>query len=84
LMIPLEPEPVLTIPESALIRAGQLTMVEVVRQGAIERRTVQLGRLIDGEYEVLSGLTPGEIVVLRAAPSAVSFGANALEGKQAR
>jgi RND family efflux transporter MFP subunit len=84
LMIPLAPEPVLTIPESALIRAGQLTMVEVVREGAIERRTVQLGRVIEGQYEVLSGLTPGEIVVLQAAPSAIAPGANALEGKQAR
>ena len=84
LTIPLAPEPVFTIPESALIRAGQLTMVEVVRQGAIERRTVQLGRVIEGQYEVLSGLTPGEIVVLQAAPSAIAPGANALEGKQAR
>jgi RND family efflux transporter MFP subunit len=81
LTIPLAPEPVFTIPESALIRAGQLTMVEVVRQGAIERRTVQLGRVIEGQYEVLSGLTPGEIVVLQAAPSAIAPGANALEGK---
>ena len=84
LTIPLAPEPVLTIPESALIRVGQLTMVDVVRQGAIERRTVQLGRVIEGQYEVLSGLTPGEIVVLRAVPSAVSSGTNAIEGKQAR
>lgn len=84
LTIPLAPEPVLTIPESALIRVGQLTMVDVVWQDAIKRRTVQLGRVIEGQCEVLSGLTPGEIVVLRAAPSAASFGANALEGKQAR
>lgn len=84
LMIPLKPEPVLTIPESALIRVGQLTMVDMVRQGVIERRTVQLGRLIEGEYEVLSGLATGEIVVLRATPSAISSGANAREGKPAR
>jgi RND family efflux transporter MFP subunit len=84
LIIPLAPEPVLTIPESALARVGQLTMVDVVRQDTIERRTVQLGRVIEGQYEVLSGLTPGEIVVLQAAPSAIAPGANALEGKQAR
>jgi RND family efflux transporter MFP subunit len=84
LTIPLAPEPVLTIPESALIRVGQLTMVDVVRQGAMERRTIQLGRVIEGQYEVLSGLTPGEIVVLQATPSAIAPGANALEGKQAR
>jgi membrane fusion protein, multidrug efflux system len=72
LIIPLAPEPLLTIPEAALIRAGQLTMVDVVREGAIERRTVQLGRLIEGDYEVLSGLASGESVVLRAARSMVS------------
>ena len=65
LAIPLAPEPTLTMPESALIRVGQLTMVEVVRQGSIERRTVQLGRVIEGQYEVLSGLASGETVVLR-------------------
>lgn len=70
LLIPLQPEPVLTIPESALIRVGQLTMVDVVRQGAVERRTVQLGRAIKGQYEVLSGLAPGEAVVLKASPVA--------------
>ena len=70
LMIPLAPVPVLTIPESALIRAGQLTMVEVVRQGAVERRTVQLGRVIDGQYEVLSGLAAGETVVLNGSRAA--------------
>jgi RND family efflux transporter MFP subunit len=70
LAIPLAPEPALTIPESALIRVGQLTMVDVVRQGTIERRTVQLGRVIEGQYEVLSGLAAGESVVLHGSSPA--------------
>lgn len=70
LMISLAPEPVLTIPESALIRVGQLTMVDVVREGAVERRTVQLGRVVDGQYEVLSGLASGEAVALHGSSPA--------------
>jgi RND family efflux transporter MFP subunit len=71
LFIPAAPEGVLTVPTSALIRAGQLTMVEVARQGHVERRSVQRGRAIGDKFEVLSGLAPGETVVLRAAPPAL-------------
>jgi hypothetical protein len=80
-MIPLEPEPVLTIPELALIRVGQLTMVDVVRQDTIERRTVQLGRVIDGEYEVLSGLASGEVIVLHGTAPRRSSPQNPQDGK---
>ncbi len=44
LLIPTASEQVLTVPASAMIRAGQLTMVDVVDQGRVQRRTVQLGR----------------------------------------
>jgi RND family efflux transporter MFP subunit len=63
--IPMTPEQVLAVPASALVRAGQLTMVDVVRGGRVERRTVQLGRVIGNQVEVLSGLAAGETVVLR-------------------
>jgi len=81
LMIPLAPEPVLTIPESALTRVGQLTMVDVVRQDTIERRTVQLGRVVDGEYEVLSGLASGEVIVLHGTAPRRSSPQNPQDGK---
>jgi hypothetical protein len=67
LLLPSAPEQVLTVPASAVTRAGQLTMVDVVSQGRVERRTVQLGRAIGGGFEVLSGLAPGDSVVLRNA-----------------
>ena len=71
MLIPTASEQVLTVPASAVIRAGQLTMVDVVDQGRVQRRTVQLGRAIGGQFEVLSGLAAGETVVLRdAGPSA--------------
>jgi membrane fusion protein, multidrug efflux system len=76
LMIPLESQPVLTIPESALIRVGQLTMVDVVREGVVERRTLQLGRVIEDRYEVLSGLAAGETIVLAGKPPAPYSGTN--------
>ena len=88
LYIPLASESVLTIPELALIRVGQLTMVDVVRQGVLERRTVQLGRVIEGQYEVLSGLASGEAVVLHGRAPASSPAPDApkkvLDGSQER
>jgi RND family efflux transporter MFP subunit len=63
LLIPMKPEEVLAVPASAIVRAGQLTMVDVVREGHVERRTVQLGRAVGDQYEVLSGLAAGEVVV---------------------
>ena len=71
LLLPSAPEQVLTVPASAVTRAGQLTMVDVVSQGRVERRTVQLGRAIGGGFEVLSGLAPGDSVVLRNADNSV-------------
>ncbi len=65
-LLPMKPEPVLALPASAVVRAGQLTMVDVVREGRVERRIVQVGRSYGNQLEVLSGLTPGETVVLRA------------------
>jgi HlyD family secretion protein len=73
LLIPMKPEEVLAVPASAVIRAGQLTMVDVAAEGRVQRRNVRLGRAIGDRFEVLSGLAPGETVVLRAAPSAPSL-----------
>ncbi len=67
LLIPMKPEEALAVPASALIRAGQLTMVDVVQAGRLERRTVQLGRAIGSQFEVLSGLAAGETIVIRKA-----------------
>ena len=64
--IPLAPQQVLAVPAAALVRAGQLTMVDVIRGTRVERRTVQLGRVIGAQVEVLSGLTAGETVVLQS------------------
>ncbi len=69
LLIPMKPEEVLAVPASAVMRVGQLTMVDVAAGGRVQRRNVQLGRAIGEQYGVLSGLAPGETVVLRVARS---------------
>lgn len=69
IFVPLADEEILIAPESAVTRVGQLDMVEVVADGAIERRFVQLGRAIDQGREVLSGLKEGERVVLSESPA---------------
>ena len=57
----------LLIPETAVIQVGQITMVDVIENGLLRRRSVQLGRRSGGKVEVLSGLAPGERIALRRA-----------------
>lgn len=64
IFIPLEDEDVLVVPAGAVRRVGQLEEVDVVEGEVIRRRAVQLGRTLDGQREVLSGLREGERVVL--------------------
>ena len=76
MLLPLEDETVIVIPEAAVQRVGQLTMVDVVdAEGKhVLRRSVRLGRKFDeasvapgvpgGDIEVLAGLTPGESILV--------------------
>jgi RND family efflux transporter MFP subunit len=64
IFIPLGEEEVVVVPAEAVFKVGQLDMVEVVVDGTLRRRSVQLGRQVDGHYEVLAGLSVGEKVVL--------------------
>jgi multidrug efflux pump subunit AcrA (membrane-fusion protein) len=64
ILIPLDDEQLLLIPESAVQRVGQLTLVQVLSDGQLARRSVQLGRKIEDRMEVLSGLKAGEQVLM--------------------
>jgi RND family efflux transporter MFP subunit len=64
LMLPLGDETLVVIPAGAVSRVGQLTLVEVVEGDELVRRHIQLGRQLDGNYEVLSGLKAGERIVV--------------------
>ncbi len=60
IFIPLEQEDVVVVPTEAVRRVGQLEEVDVVEDGAVRRRVVQLGRTLAEGREVLSGLKEGK------------------------
>ena len=62
----------LSVPASAVVSRGQIQTVYAVEDGMAQRRLVTLGALRDGRYEVLSGLSAGDRVVLD--PADVSDG----------
>lgn len=57
-------QPILTIPESALIHYGQLQAVKIVDQERISIRHVRTGKRIGDRLEVLSGLHEGDSVLI--------------------
>jgi membrane fusion protein, heavy metal efflux system len=58
----------LLVPPSAVIREGNDVFIFVARgNGRFERRSVTLGRSVDGSLEILSGVKPGETVVSQGA-----------------
>jgi hypothetical protein len=53
----------LVVPETAVVKRGQMEVVMVVREGRAVLRLVTTGRVKGGRVEVLSGLEAGERVV---------------------
>ncbi len=68
LLIPLDEEEWLVIPQVAVRRVGQLDSVEAAAADGrqLTRRVVQLGRRLGDEVEVLAGLRAGERVAVPA------------------
>lgn len=66
----------LTISDKAIVRqAGSgIRYVYVLKEGKAVYREVELGELQDGRYEVLSGIEPGEQLII-SAPSRLKNGA---------
>jgi len=64
--IPLEDEELLVVPAAAILQVGQLDLVDLVVDGRLQRRSVRLGRPLDGRTEVLAGLKEGDRVALPA------------------
>ncbi|MEM9583393.1 MAG: efflux RND transporter periplasmic adaptor subunit [Pseudomonadota bacterium] len=56
---------VLSVPKDALVQARDGWTVFVVEDDQAQPRSVQLGVAIGDRYEVLSGLEPGDLVVVR-------------------
>ena len=57
-------EPVIRVPATALVIFAGIEKVLVVRQGKIVELRVQTGRRANESVEIVSGLKPGEQVVL--------------------
>jgi RND family efflux transporter MFP subunit len=64
LKIPVGQRQEILIPQTAVLRVGQLTMVDADENGTLRRRSLQLGRSLGDRVEVLSGLIPGEKIAL--------------------
>jgi multidrug efflux pump subunit AcrA (membrane-fusion protein) len=67
LWVETDPRPSLFIPAAAVTRAGQLELVRVAADGRARVRLVRTGPARGDRVEVLSGLRPGEQVVVAAA-----------------
>jgi RND family efflux transporter MFP subunit len=63
LSIPTHQTKKILVPENAIIRIGQLTLVDVVVGDRIKRRAIQTGGSVGDQVEILSGLAGGEKVV---------------------
>jgi membrane fusion protein, multidrug efflux system len=64
ILIPLQEEKVLVVPQRAVRKIGQLELVDVVEDGRPARRSIRTGRAFGDDVEVLSGLRAGEQVVV--------------------
>lgn len=62
--IPLDPQQLVSVPQAAVQRVGQLDFVDVVNGQELDRRLVRLGRTLDDGVEVLSGLAAGERIAM--------------------
>ena len=72
ILLPLEDEQIIIIPAAAVRRVGQLTLVDVRSDNGLIRRNVQIGRRFGDDIEILSGLRPGEQVLLPVVPASTS------------
>jgi RND family efflux transporter MFP subunit len=70
---------VIAIPESAVVRRGQLTSVFVVENGLARMRLLRLGASDGREVEVTAGITEGERIVT-APPASLRDGSAVIAG----
>jgi multidrug efflux pump subunit AcrA (membrane-fusion protein) len=65
LMIPYAEASVVLIPRAAVQQVGQLELVTVQTEAGWQRRYIKTGDVYDDHIEVLSGLSGGEVVLLK-------------------
>lgn len=64
LWIPQDERAVMLVPSEAVIRIGQIEMVQVVENGRAVRRMVKTGLTQKGRVEVISGLRDGDVILV--------------------
>jgi membrane fusion protein (multidrug efflux system) len=62
--VPVRERPAVLVAEGAVVRRGQIESVFVAEEGFARLRLVKTGRKMNGQVEVLSGLSGGESVVV--------------------
>lgn len=60
---------VIMVPDSAVVKRGQLTVIFVSSNNTADMRVVKTGRKYLGWTEILSGLEKGEFIVIKSAES---------------
>ena len=63
LRLPVQERPAIMVDQAAVVRRGQVEVVFVVQDGVARLRLVKTGRALNGQIEILSGLSGGETVV---------------------
>lgn len=66
-LVPTGRAEVLRVPEDAVVRRGQLEMAFVVHEGRAVMRLVKTAKRTGDQLEVVSGLEPGEVIVVDGA-----------------
>lgn len=64
LAVPLGASPILRVPTAAVLRRGQLEFVMIAVEGTARLRLVRTGRVLGDAVELISGVEPGERVVV--------------------
>jgi len=59
------PRPVLSVHKDAVIQRGGSSIVYVVQDDTAQIRTIQVGESVGSRFEVVSGLSEGDVVVIR-------------------
>ena len=66
MLLPLAPVAVTTVPTNAISMKGQMELAWVVVDGRVRLRIVKTGKRLGADWEILSGLEKGEVVVTGA------------------
>lgn len=62
--VPVAEVKLLLVPQSSVLKRGQMELVFVAKDGKAGLRLVKTGKMLEGRVEVLSGLEEGELIIV--------------------